>query len=189
MASSDGGKTEAKALEADWKAALLFLHKGPSASLQFVKDEHRAQLHAYQVSQTFPIRSLRTLVHTYRRPSLLTSPPQLPTPSTISLSVQCQASQGPCREADAIPFDAEDGARRRRREAWLALGEMGKQQAKREFVDLLSRIIPDWRSWQGGERSSERDEGGGLGESESDDLASRLVRQFMKKTGAAVSRL
>ena len=45
MAVFDGGNAEA-----DWKAALLFLHRGPSASLQFVKDDHRAQLHAYQVS-------------------------------------------------------------------------------------------------------------------------------------------
>ena len=86
-----------------------------------------------------------------------------------------------------MPSDAEDAARRRRREAWLALGDMDKQQAKREFVGLLSRIIPDWRSWQDGERYDERDGDGGSGDK--DDLASRLVSQFMKRTGAAVSRL
>eukprot|EP00271_Cylindrocystis_brebissonii_P012179 TRINITY_DN30342_c0_g1_i1.p1 TRINITY_DN30342_c0_g1~~TRINITY_DN30342_c0_g1_i1.p1 ORF type:complete len:231 (+),score=53.28 TRINITY_DN30342_c0_g1_i1:272-964(+) len=36
-------------VESDWRAAMLFLTKGPSATLEFLKEEPRVWLHAYRV--------------------------------------------------------------------------------------------------------------------------------------------
>lgn len=92
--------------EKTWRAACYFLAKGPSATLQFLGDDDRARLYAFQA----------------------------------------QALDGPCPPGQDGAL-AVDPALRRKQEAWRALDEMSRDEAKKNMVDFLSHLLPEWRDW------------------------------------------
>ncbi|CAI7838421.1 unnamed protein product [Closterium sp. NIES-53] len=124
--SASTGADDAAA-EAEFRAAMRFIRKGPSASLQYVVDEKRAELYA----------------------------------------LEAQAVHGPCSEASANPPVLEDPSSRRRREAWVALGQMPAAEAKRQLAALLSLLIPDWHDWE----PSNMGEGGGYGREGAENMS------------------
>eukprot|EP00475_Leptophrys_vorax_P008138 TRINITY_DN15222_c0_g1_i1.p1 TRINITY_DN15222_c0_g1~~TRINITY_DN15222_c0_g1_i1.p1 ORF type:complete len:171 (-),score=17.70 TRINITY_DN15222_c0_g1_i1:83-532(-) len=135
-------------LDRKWKAALKFVRKGPSASLQFVADNVRAELYA----------------------------------------LEAQAIQGPCTEANALPTPMEDQPRRLRREAWIALGDLSTSEAKKQFVDLITKIIPDWEDWEGLQDvpfAENAQPGDGM-EGEAEGLAQKLLRAFQAKMNVSL---
>ncbi|CAI5468275.1 unnamed protein product [Closterium sp. Yama58-4] len=132
------------AAEAEFRAAMRFIRKGPSASLQFVVDEKRAELYA----------------------------------------LEAQAVHGPCSEASANPPVLEDPSSRRRREAWVALGQMPAAEAKRQLAALLSLLIPDWTDWE----HSKRGEGGGYGREGEEGMSRETVQGRGSEQGELSSR-
>eukprot|EP00250_Pteridium_aquilinum_P006405 c16340_g1_i1 orf=91-516(+) len=119
--------------EEEWKAAKLFMAKGPSATLQYLKEEPKALLQA----------------------------------------LDAQAMEGPLAEqAEAHTSSFLDHALARKQEAWKALGSMSKPQAKRLFVELLSTLLPYWKSWHAPDAHTAHT-----------DEASRILSDFSHKTG------
>jgi len=104
--SQSGSKNVKTWAEEEWERAMLFLAKGPSASLQFLPQESKALLYAYKA----------------------------------------QALDGPCPSGQDGSL-AIDYALRVKQEAWKALGDMPRAQAKREFTDLLTQVLPEWKNW------------------------------------------
>ncbi|GJP47494.1 hypothetical protein CLOM_g6681 [Closterium sp. NIES-68] len=180
LGSGSAAVADDAAAEAGFRAAMRFIRKGPSASLQFVIDGKRAELYA----------------------------------------LETQAVHGPCVEASANPPVLEDPSSRRRREAWVALGQMPAAEAKRQLVALLSLLIPDWRDWEGGSRGKggacgghveagkSRGTVGGQGDRQEEDsgcvdvkrdgegdgeqgggLADQLLRRFAARTNVSLTAL
>lgn len=114
--------------EEEWKAAKLFMAKGPSATLQFLKDEPKALLYA----------------------------------------LDAQAIEGPLSHEQALL----DPALSRKQEAWKALGSMSKSHAKRKFVELLSTLLPEWKTWHASHAHISHI-----------DEASHILTAFSRKTG------
>ncbi|GLJ23865.1 hypothetical protein SUGI_0453470 [Cryptomeria japonica] len=126
--------TKSNSEEEEWRAAMLFIGKGPSATLQFLPEESRALLYAYK----------------------------------------SQALDGPCPSGQDGSL-AIDRALRVKQEAWGALGDMPKLQAKREFIGLLTQVLPEWKQWC-------KDHGDLVDKKEEDtDGVSKIVREFLKR--------
>ncbi|KAH9307336.1 hypothetical protein KI387_035247, partial [Taxus chinensis] len=126
--------------EEEWRTAMLFIGKGPSATLQFLSEEPKSLLYAYK----------------------------------------SQALDGPCPNGQDGSL-AIDRALRVKQEAWKALGNMPKSQAKREFVGLLTQVLPEWKEWcKDHEELVDKEEG-------PTDGASGILREFFKRTGLRAS--
>ncbi|CAM6087316.1 unnamed protein product [Calypogeia fissa] len=88
-----------------------------------------------------------------------------------------QGLDGPCLPwNDGTLFS--DPALRMRQDAWMALGDMPKDEARKMFVDLLTSVSPDWRQWDDVHgralRKAQQGEGG---------EAARLLKAFRDRTG------
>lgn len=68
-------------------------------------------------------------------------------PCLVLFCPQDQALSGPIDETMSHPPQFEDNSRRIHREAWKALGDMPKEEAKRQFMDRLSSHFPHWPQW------------------------------------------
>lgn len=119
--------------EEEWGKAMLFLAKGPSATLQFLPEKPKALLYAYKA----------------------------------------QALDGPCPSGQDGSL-AIDHALRVKQEAWKALGDMPRTQAKREFIDLLTQVLPEWENWYNSFAAKVQKE-------ESNDETSKILREFFQR--------
>eukprot|EP01018_Ginkgo_biloba_P019699 Gb_34433 [translate_table: standard] len=125
----------------EWRAAMLFLAKGPSATLQYLKEEPRALLYAYKA----------------------------------------QALDGPCPTGQDGSLTI-DPSLRAKQEVWKALGDMSKAQAKKEYIDLLTQVLPEWKVWHNNYATS-------LQTKEPTDEASKILHGFHKRNIALRSSL
>ncbi|KAF3787341.1 DNA topoisomerase 2-binding protein 1 [Nymphaea thermarum] len=57
-----------------------------------------------------------------------------------------QAIDGPCTPLH-LSMSPSDHSFMAMQQAWLALGDMPKEQAREEFINLLTSLLPDWRDW------------------------------------------
>uniref|UniRef100_A0A0C9QV99 TSA: Wollemia nobilis Ref_Wollemi_Transcript_6992_869 transcribed RNA sequence n=1 Tax=Wollemia nobilis TaxID=56998 RepID=A0A0C9QV99_9CONI len=130
---SETPKTKINSDDEEWRAAMLFLGKGPSATLQFLSERPKSLLYAYK----------------------------------------SQALDGPCPSGEDGSF-AIDHALRVKQEAWKALGDMPKSQAKIEFIKLLTEFMPEWKDWYRDYAQQKIEEG-------PTDDPSKIVRDFLKR--------
>nr|ABK23990.1 unknown [Picea sitchensis] len=119
--------------EEEWGTAMLFLAKGPSATLQFLPEKSKALLYAYKA----------------------------------------QALDGPCPSGQDGSL-AIDHALRVKQEAWKALGDMPRAQAKREFIDLLTEVLPEWKNWYNSYAAKVQKE-------ENVDESAKILREFFQR--------
>ncbi|CAN6476059.1 unnamed protein product [Victoria cruziana] len=66
--------------------------------------------------------------------------------NAMLFAYKSQAIDGPCTplHLSICPSDHRFMAMQ---QAWLALGDMPKEQARQEFINLLTSLLPDWRDW------------------------------------------
>eukprot|EP00252_Welwitschia_mirabilis_P015590 TRINITY_DN343_c0_g1_i1.p1 TRINITY_DN343_c0_g1~~TRINITY_DN343_c0_g1_i1.p1 ORF type:complete len:148 (+),score=25.89 TRINITY_DN343_c0_g1_i1:106-549(+) len=126
--------------ESEWKAAMTFITKGPSATLEFLPQE------------------LKTLFYAYKS----------------------QALDGPCPSGQDGSL-AIDHVLRAKQHAWKSLGDMPKSQAKREFIKLLTQVVPDWKNWYSSYSETQKNKNIVANE------GSALLQDFLKRTGIRAS--
>lgn len=61
--------------------------------------------------------------------------------------MQDQALSGPIGETMSAAPQFEDNSRRIHREAWKSLGDMPREEAKRQFIHRLTSHFPHWPQW------------------------------------------
>lgn len=97
---------------------------------------------------------------------------------------RAQGLDGPCPPGQERTLVSDPGLRSRQ-DAWRALGDTPKEEAKKMFVDLLTSVLPEWKEWDDvhGRALREAQQGEG-GEAE------RLLKAFRNRTGVQLpSRL
>lgn len=133
----------ARDVEGEWRAASYFLAKGPSATVQYLAEDVRAQLFA----------------------------------------LKAQVLDGDCPPGQDGSM-AMDPSLRIKQEAWNSLSGMSREEAKRRYVDLLSEVLPEWKTW-----SADHGKGGEEHESEADRLVKAFKARLASNNSTQISRL
>ncbi|XP_024400904.1 acyl-CoA-binding domain-containing protein 1 isoform X4 [Physcomitrium patens] len=95
-------------------------------------------------------------------------------------ALKAQALDGDCPPGQDGSM-AMDPSLRIRQEAWNALKGMSREQAKRNFVDLLTEVLPEWKKWSA-DYASKTNSG-----EEHESEADKLVKAFKLRMGISSS--
>ncbi|ERN08770.1 hypothetical protein AMTRI_Chr11g156400 [Amborella trichopoda] len=68
-------------------------------------------------------------------------------PKSLLFAYKAQVLQGPYPSLQLNESTYDDPDLSGKEAAWKTLGDMPKQQAKREFVALLTMLVPNWKQW------------------------------------------